>query len=252
MITKANSTDIGDYECRETSSKSHHHQLLHRFIVRAKPRVKFNLSSPAAGGTALRSQTVLLGSPWAVNCEFASALYSLNASIALLRCGPVEPVIKVGGASQSSSSPIDLWCGRPSLAALQVETAAWVASNRGRVTIRQRSTPFTTSVSHTNHEQMGLSTKAEHKHLNNSTAVSLSVRSVRFEDVGYYLCAAENALALSEAVVRLRVEDRYQAIWPAVLLLGLALYLFSLVVVFESRRYLATNFLKLDIDTKVN
>lgn len=121
FIEKTNASDIGNYECHSGDT------LLRSFIVRAKPRVKFNITSFQA------SQTVAISETWIISCIFWSANYALDANISLVRC-------------EKAPEKGDTWCGRPSLLQLQKDTAAWVAENSARVSLSQQSTENGTAV----------------------------------------------------------------------------------------------------------
>ena len=115
------------------------------------------------------------------------------------------------------------WCGQNNQSELIKQTKQWIRANEARVTLDKV----------------------------NNTYITLSIVRAQYQDIGVFYCYGNNSYAHNNISILLRVRDRYDFNWPMVLLAGLALYLFSLVTIFETRRIRATSFLKFSNFTKI-
>ncbi|KAJ6224771.1 hypothetical protein RDWZM_003316 [Blomia tropicalis] len=109
FILESNTSDVGDYECVQNSN-----ERLSLFIVRMKPRVKFNIVKYE------RSQTIVVNSRWSIMCEFVNPQYERDGELSFLYC-------------ETDQFKSGQWCGRSNLDQLKYDTIKWLQANDRRI-----------------------------------------------------------------------------------------------------------------------
>lgn len=161
------------------------------------------------------SETVLINNDWSLLCKFMSPNYAVDAQMKFVRCQ----------SSWYNNEPIP--CTEDNLAELQLDTMEWINLNSNRIK---------------------LSMSTDH---NNCTVALFQIQNVTFSDRATFVCHGKNFMANVNVSVSLRVTDRCSFLWPSMLFVTFALYLFTLIGVFECRRIQATSLLKLEWDKNI-
>ncbi|KAH9517738.1 hypothetical protein DERF_008377 [Dermatophagoides farinae] len=229
-LLKAKPIDVGDYECRQimlldlNSTKILH---IHRFAVRAKPRIRSELF-----GKNVISQTVWANEEWRMKCSFVSKYHQINSTLDIVRIEEVDDDHhhhnngNVGGYIFSYDN----------YTKIKNKTKQWLHRNNDRVQIQLYNMVMAKQQQSSDNNNNN----------NNQTVIELKISNVNFKDRGYLGCIGINPVANDNLLILLRVNDRIRILCPIIVIITLSLYLFTIITIYEYRRISPFSLLQLD------